>query len=441
MNKMAREGRIRKPRRRDWPAFLKRVIPTTVWQSLATQLPISTDPRIRWTVQYMVLCTVLMGWSMEMSITQRFREAHEVLVRLFPSRRRPGRSYPGLTKAIGNASAAPAPLFWKCLRETFPKRLGRVWMWYGWVLIAVDGSRIDAPRTRRNQRGLGKPCKNKTHPQWWVTTAVHLPSSVMWDWRQGPGDSSERDHLRAMIPDVPTEALLVADAGYVGFELMVELHQSGRHFLIRCGSNVRLLVEETLQHIERRGECRYVYLWPKLHRKQDPLRLRLIVLKSRGKRVYLLTNVLDSRRLSRKTASTFYRARWGVEVHYRSLKQTLGHCNLLAKTPEPGGCELAGYLVALGLLMLQGALVLGARAPNLSVAAALRAVRWAIRAVIACLSSAAFVERLCEAIQDSYQRHSSKKARDWPLKKRYHPAGAPRVRKPTKTEKARLHAA
>ena len=77
----------------------------------------------------------------------------------------------------------------------------------------------------------------------------------------------------------------------------------------RCGGNTRLLVEETRQRIERRGESRYVYLWPKNRRRHKPLCLRLMVLKRSGKRVYLLTNVLGSPCPSRSMAGELYRAR------------------------------------------------------------------------------------------------------------------------------------
>ena len=112
---------------------------------------------------------------------------------------------------------------------------------------------------------------------------------MMWDCRQGPGNSSERTHLREMIPSLPASSLLVGDTGFGGFDLLWQLSKAKVMFLIRCGGNTTLLVEETRQWIEERGECCYVYLWPKNRRRHKPLCLRLIVLKRGGKRVYLLT--------------------------------------------------------------------------------------------------------------------------------------------------------
>jgi len=189
------------------------------------------------------------------------------------------------------------------LRKTAPARVGSAWAWYGWVVFAVDGSRADAPRTCRNERALGQSARDKSHPQWWITQLIHLPTKLIWDWRQGPGTSSERAHMREMMPSLPKSSLLVGDIGFGGFDLLWQLSNEQVAFVIRCGGSSTLLVEHTRQQIERQGDIRWVYLWPKNRRRKKPLRLRLIVLKRHGKRVYLLTNVQESTRLSRRIVS------------------------------------------------------------------------------------------------------------------------------------------
>jgi hypothetical protein len=320
---------------------------------------------------------VVIGWSVRAALTDRVKEACQWLARRFPSRRRPGRTYQGLEKATRRVGLGLFHAFWRHLRPRALQRLGSARRWYGWTVLAADGSRFDAPRTRANARGLGRAGRSHTGPQWWVTWLVHLPTLLVWDWRQGPGTSSERRHLQDMIADLPPDTLLVADAGYVGFDLMQGLLRAKVDFLIRCGSNVRLLVEGTVQHLER-GR---VYLWPQNRRGQPPLALRLIVLKRGRRRVYLVTSVGDASRLTRSMAGEFYQARWGVEVQFRSLKRTLEHYRVLSKTPEAGAAELAAYVLALALLMLQGAAALARQVVRLSVAAALRAVRDAVEAI------------------------------------------------------------
>ena len=439
MFRMTKDGRVRKPHRQDWPGFLNRLLPAPLWQSLSTDLVRSSDDRVRWSAKYIILCWVMMGLSVQRQLTERFREGWGVLARLYYRRRRAGRSYQGLVKATQAWGQELWTHFAQCLRDTMPRRLKRCWEWYGWVVMAVDGSRIQAPRTRANQRKLGRSGKDKSHPQWWVTCMVHLPSRVIWDWRQGPGDSSERAHLRDMIPGLPADVLLVADIGFGGFPLLRDLNEAGVSFLIRCASNTTLLVAETRQRIERRGGCRYVYLWPLNHRRQSPLRLRLIVLKSGGRRVYLLTNVMESTRLSRPMAGELYAARWGIEIHYRSLKQTMEHRKLLARNPRAGAMELAGNILALILLMLQAFLAMGGRAVRASVSAALKIIRALMEALRCCRPTAPLWARLRGAVLDEYERHSSKKARDWPYKKREPVPRPPQLRRPRRAEKICIH--
>ena len=50
----------------------------------------------------------------------------------------------------------------------------------------------------------------------WLTTMWHVGTGLPWDWRLGPSDSSERDHLKQMIAALPAHALVTADAGFVG---------------------------------------------------------------------------------------------------------------------------------------------------------------------------------------------------------------------------------
>jgi hypothetical protein len=437
--KMAREGRLRRLHRRDWRGFLNGVIRPDVWQSFLGRIDRVGDSRIRWTAKYIVICWLAIGWSVQGSLGDRFREGRELICHLF-WRRRPGRSYQGLVKATGRHGEGIFGQFWSSLRETIAKRLGRLWRWHGWIVMAVDGSRVDAPRTRQNESGLGLSGRAKTHPQWWLTWIVHLPSKLIWDWRQGPGNSSERWHLQQMMGDLPSQTLLVGDIGFGGFDFLRQLADSGVSFLVRCASNTTLLVESTQQRIERVGQHWQVYLWPTSRRRKAPLHLRLIVLKRSGRRVYLLTNVMSSERLSRSMASQYYAARWGVEVGYRSLKQTLQRRKVLARTPEAGGMELAGGVLALALLMLQGAVAMGARVTELSVAAALKVLRQVIESLRFGRREGRFLGRLRCAVKDRYQRRRSKRARDWPHKKKEPLPEPPKLRRPTSNEKRRIQA-
>ncbi len=102
---MAKEGRLCKRCRQDWPGFLRCTLPDIIRQALNRHVPRCTDPRVRWSPKYIVLCWVAMGWSLQRQLTERFREGNELLSALFPRRRRCAETCPGLTTACDASEA------------------------------------------------------------------------------------------------------------------------------------------------------------------------------------------------------------------------------------------------------------------------------------------------------------------------------------------------
>ena len=131
----------------------------------------------------------------------------------------------------------------------------------------------------------------------------------------GIARGSERSHVLSMLRLLPAGALLLGDAGFTGYDLLKALTDGGRWFVIRVGSNVRLLRKLGYAVEEHEG---IVYLWPEGKKKKkqcQPLVLRLIrLVDGRGRGICLLSNVLDRRRLSDQAALKMYRLRWGVGV-------------------------------------------------------------------------------------------------------------------------------
>jgi hypothetical protein len=248
-----------------------------------------------------------------------------------------------------------------------------------------------------------------------------------WDFRVGPGTDSERRHLEQMLGDLPGESLIVADAGFVGYELCQRVLKAGHSFLLRVGGNITLLKELGWEHEERDG---LVYLWPQAHRNLPPLVLRLIVLRRGKQEIYLLTNVFDPQRLSDEDASLLYEMRWGVEVFYRSYKQTLCRRRLLSRTPATCLAESQWTMLGLWLLGLLTVTQLVAKKLDplgWSVALARNAVRRAMRATLRRTPRRRLLHDLAAAIQDGYKRGGSKAARDYPRKKREKPPGPPKI--------------
>jgi hypothetical protein len=271
--------------------------------------------------------------------------------------------------------------------------------------------------------------KKATSPQLWLTVLWHVGSGLPWAWRTGPSGASERDQLVAMVPELPAHALLVADAGFVGYDLWQTLLTAGHHFVIRVGANVRLL----RQLGWTREYAQVVYLWPDqaAQKRQPPLVLRLVVVQDGKQPVYLVTNLAKSR-LSDRQVATIYGARWGVEVFFRTFKQPFGCRKLRSRSARNAQLELEWSLVGLWGVCLLGtrALHLSGQAPaRLSPAAALHAFQCTLREYRVrpdTLAETLWVQ-LRRARLDDYQRRSSKTSRAYPRKKHRTPIGIPHI--------------
>ena len=179
-----------------------------------------------------------------------------------------------------------------------------------------------------------------------------------------------------------------------------------------------------------------VWVWPadQQRKRRRPLALRLITLTDeRNRTMYLLTSVLEARRLNDVSAARLYAMRWGVEVTFRALKQTLGRRKLLSDSPRNARTELSWAMIGLWTLLL----VKAQRCPRVpggggqGVAAVLRVLR---RAMTNCCADV--WRALTRVKPDTYRRSCPKKARHWPHKKRPKPPGKPKARNVTEIELA-----
>jgi hypothetical protein len=246
----------------------------------------------------------------------------------------------------------------------------------------------------------------------------------------GPSDSSEREHFREMLTQqsFPENTLFCGDAGFTGYDFWKAIMDQGHHFLIRVGANVRLLTK--LGYYAREGNG-IVYVWPDsaARKKQPPLILRLIHLKSERGDVYLLTNVLLGRSLSDAQASRLYTLRWGIELQFRTLKQTFGRRKLRSRTPERAYAELEWSLLGLWMIHLfavKEQVKVGEPPSQTSVALAIQVVRSILFLWCEVPEEGGDLRtQLQNAVIDSYRRRSSKRGRYRPHKKDVPSAGKP----------------
>jgi hypothetical protein len=221
-----------------------------------------------------------------------------------------------------------------------------------------------------------------------------------------------------MFRELPRKTLIVADAGFVGYDFWSAMLEGKVDFLTRVGGNVTLLRKLGYAVQEREDT---VYLWPKSKQKtHPPLVLRLIRVHDGRRPLCLVTN-LESDKLSDEAAVEIYRRRWGIEVFFRTWKQTFDRRKLRSKSDANVLLELDWSLVALWGMSLIGEECVqqsGIDIAYTSPAKVLKAFAMAIREYRVPLDDGqeGLLEALGRALQDDYVRASSKTNREYPRK-------------------------
>jgi hypothetical protein len=415
-----------------------------------------------WTPKALIFTAILWAWSDEKTLVDRFSVARAIVVAMKILSQPPAETYQALLKMLKTWTVELAAALATAFRRRMQTDLAVRFTVHGFPVFGVDGSRLELPRTASNEQRFSpaqarrkqKPDakqrrrarskktraerarqKKVNSPQMWLTTMFHVGTGLPWDWRTGPSDSSEREHLQQMIDALPANALATADAGFVGYAYWKALIESGRHLLIRVGANVRLL-KKLGYAVERHGT---VYLWPdrEAAQNQPPLVLRLVVARGGRHPVYLVTSVLDDTVLCDEQVVEIYALRWGIELFYRHFKQTFERRKLRSHTADNVALEATWSLLGIWALALHAEVELageGIAARRMSVAKILCAYRKSMREYKNRPDPGESLRELVsQAVIDPYQR-ANKSSRDYPRKKHGHAIGAPQIRNATKDQ-------
>jgi hypothetical protein len=438
-----------------------------------------------WLPESLVKLALVWAWSPCKHLTDAFVEAAACCDKLC------GRAalgtYQGFLGALTEWTATFMPLLCLLLQQRMRELGGAFWEIADFVPIGVDGSRSSAPSTKGNEAelcaqnyGQGTTAKyrkkkskgqrrkrNKANPprppepQAWITLLWHLGLRLPWLWRLGPSNSNERAHALDMIEnsEFPENTLFVGDAGFVGYPFWSAILRAGKHFLVRVGANVSLIHEHSNSVIEKNGR---VLCWPKdLQHKQPPLQLRLMKVLIGKTEMWMLTSVLNPRKLSSAQIVKLYRLRWGIEVEFRGLKQTLDRAKLRSRNPKRLLVELDWSILAMAVAEL---FALREQLPSVrncatkrrcrstrthdelpnpqrrSLANTMRALRACLRELDNCPAEGQDLATLLRlAVTDRYQRRSSKKSRHPRPNPDKKPLGIPKLRKLTPAERKQLN--
>jgi hypothetical protein len=442
MKSTVKPGRLQRPAH-SLVAALRQWLTPEVWKQAHQARGV--DRSSRWSVQPLVLVLLLASWCCGDSTAERFETAKVFCTVCLAKRRRPGKTVQGFQKALAKLPMPVLRTVAAAVRQRLALALADRWLVDGFVPLGCDGTRLTCPRAAVLEQRLGQAGKAGSAPTVWLTALVHLRLGVPWAWQWGKGTASERDHLRRLLPTLPAKALVVTDAGYVGYELAKTLVERQVQFLIRVSSQATLFTARDVRLEQFREGA--VYYGPSAKAKnssQQPLLpLRLIRVRERRRKhdVWLLTNV-ERDRLSVATATQLYRWRWESEGLFRTYKRTLAKTKLVSRTVRLVHREAEGSLLATQLLLAQGALAMPRG--NTARPAAVSSPRQVLRVFRQELLLAAprrrvsFAQRLRAAQRERRPRTSAKVKRIWLQRKEHKPPKPPRILTLSEQQRARI---
>ena len=414
---------------------------------------ISRGRKRRWEIQPLLYVLLCMTWCLGDSQPERFETARAFCIVSHPKRRRPGKTFQGFQKALEALPCSVLHTAARLFRKHLLARFGSLMKTDGWFVLGCDGSRIRTPRTEELEKRLGDSgvdsnSKCKT-PQVWLTALVHLQSGMPWSWQVGKGDASERNHLVRLIATLPLCALVVTDAGYQSYLLAWELIGAGNSFLMRASTQTIFYVADAEQMTVEGKHSRVtdeamdkwtegeVYYWPKEAQEskdeQKPLEVRLIRIRAKKKKndVWLVTNVLDKKRLTSETAGKYYRMRWENEGYFRTYKHTLKKVKLSGRTVATVHREVLGSMLSVQLLLAQGlaaAVTTGKMKMAISARQLLILVRQEMAAALRGKKRRGFLARAAGCQREQRERTSKKQKRIWSARQEQKTIKPPRIR-------------
>ena len=297
------------------------------------------------------------------------------------------------TKAITRARERLGPevlqrLFVEVARPLATERT--VGSWYrGLRVLAIDGTTLDVPDTAANAAAFGRPSTHRgertAFPQVRVLGLAECGTHAIIAAVLGPLAVGETTLAPGLFGRLGAGMLLLADRGFIGFDLWRAAATTGAQLVWRAKTNQVLPVDRQLadgSYLSR------IYAARDQHTKRDPIVVRVVEYTlgtdpgrpQRPAPYRLLTTITDPVKAPAAELAALYHQRWEFETALDELKthQRGPGVVLRSRSPELVTQEIWGMLLvhhAIRVLMHQAATDGGLDPDRLSFVRSLRVVR------------------------------------------------------------------
>ena len=223
--------------------------------------------------------------------------------------------------------------------------------WFGFRLLAVDGSTVLLPsdtETRRlfsvvskaknEKKRVKRSSKRRQSPMLRISQLFDVLNDITVDAFCGFYDWSERDIAVSHAERVGKRDLILLDRGYPAFWLFSLLRSKKARFCARAPISWKAVKA----FVQSGKKEQWVFLQPtptskrmcrNLDLPENPLRVRLVRVElSSGEVEVLITDLLDENQFPVEAFAELYAFRWPVEEDYKRLKSRLDIGNLSGKS-------------------------------------------------------------------------------------------------------------
>lgn len=239
-------------------------------------------------------------------------------------------------------------------------------LWRNRRVRIVDGTCVSMPDTEANQQRYPQPSSQKSgcgFPLMKIVGLFSLASGALLHFAKGNLHVHDSLLFRSMTGFLQKNDILLADRGFCSFLSFWQLSLAGVDGLMR----LHQARKPDFRKGKRLGPDERLITWikpaqrPKSLPKADfdampdsitlrHVRLRVSARGHRTQTVWLVTSLLDQAAYPIESLGELYFQRWGVELHFREIKITLGMDVLRCKAPDMAEMEVMMHSIAYNLV-------------------------------------------------------------------------------------------
>jgi hypothetical protein len=288
----------------------------------------------------------------------------EVLRCLLEGMRWLGFDVSGAVATKGAITQARERLGWKCVHGLY-RRLakpiavsGTKGAWYrGWRTVVIDGSTLDVADTEENVEAFGYPAASRgssAFPKIRMAVLCETGTHVVFACAMGAFAQGEVSLSAELLPHLKPGMLLLADRGFMGFDLWRRAAAAKADLLWRARENHRLEPETRLPDGSFLSR---IYASPNdLRTGTGGIQVRVIeyTIEGSSELYRLLTTILDPELAPAGELAALYHERWEVESVFDEIKTHLEGAGVVLRSKKPDLVQQEFWGLMVAHLALRG---------------------------------------------------------------------------------------